>query len=147
MANRLFEIYDRDDIIAERGRGAARQVEPSNKSPLVVSNDHGRKTIRCTHVFYDYVLKGISVQRLQQTIWHIVESYWYSPKTSPLEMLAYHSTLITTWQAIADRKEQLHTYNSNQNKSNKIQSHSCHWKASNMKSSSNTSPWRSYSGK
>lgn len=68
--------YATAEFIAESDSKIAPFVKLSNMFPLEFANELWLRTIRRTQVLDDYVLHGIFVEGLTQSIRHSNRSYW-----------------------------------------------------------------------
>lgn len=98
VVNYLLETYATDDVIAETDAEILRFTQPPTKSPTEYAEALWNKALRCDRVYDEYVLKGIFIEGLHESIRHSMRSYWGSRKNATVHDLARHATSLTNLQ-------------------------------------------------
>lgn len=70
-------------------------TQPSNKAATKFTEALWNKELRCDQVYEEYLLQVISIGTVPETICHSMWSYWNWKKSSTMQNLAGHATLVT----------------------------------------------------
>lgn len=90
--NHLLHNYATDDIMGETDIKIAPYVKLLSTSPLQFANELWIRTVRCPHLYDEYVLKWIFAEGLLHSIRHNARSCWSSQKTGLWQKVAYRAT-------------------------------------------------------
>lgn len=140
-------MYVIDNIISETDKENDIFVKPSTMSPLQLANELCLKFLSRLHVYEEHVLKTIVAEGLLHFLRRSMRAYWSIHKTSRLQKLVYNATLLTVMQSAARAGKQPTVYTINRYKSYYPQASCRRETNNNTRSSSNTSPRQSHSGK
>lgn len=72
----LLKIYATGDIVSETDASMMQFTQPLNKLATEYSEALWNNALRCERVNDEYVLKGVLIEGLLESIRHTMHSYW-----------------------------------------------------------------------
>lgn len=147
MVNHLLRTYTTDAIVAETDNKIHCYVKRLITSPLRYPHEQWLRTLRCPHIYIEFVLRRTLVYELPQFNWYSMRAPWSSHKNAPLQNLAYHAPSLTKLRAAPCPKGQPALNSNNWHKLRNCQSNLRREKTNSIISSSRRSTRRRYSDK
>lgn len=128
---------------SERDKGFAGWVEPLSMRRLELAIDLWLMTFRFPHIYSNYVLNGMFVGRMLQSIRERMLEYWSSYHTAPSQKLGYHCTMFSKMQVLKHPGEHAAVFMNSRHKSKNCQQNRCRETINHFASSRTTALQRS----
>lgn len=96
--NYLLEKYAREDDIADTKADMLPFIQAQSIWPPGYTQASWNKALRCHREYEEYVVKGIFIEELSESIQHSMRLYMGSETNATIHYLGRYRTLWTEWQ-------------------------------------------------